>query len=267
MSFYSNRSWQPIAGRERYGNLDVLRGMALFGVLLVNLLSDFRVSLSEHILHFHTQPGLANHIVDILAAGLLEFKAITLFSVLFGAGIAIFAERADANGVSPTRFLMRRLAILLIVGLVHILLIWNGDILTLYAICGFLLLPLLRLSVRSLLFSAAVGIALSFVPWSFWPAETALHAMAVQAQRAYSTGTFLNVLTFHFAETKVLILPLLAGTLPKTLGLMALGAAVWRIGYISRPGASCSSFAIGGCSVWSCGNGCDDNERIFGVYR
>src|SRR4029453_12363951 len=65
--------------------------------------------------------------------------------LLFGAGLAVFGERAAGRGAGPTRFLARRLLVLFALGLCHLLLVWNGDILTLYAVCGLLMLPLHRL--------------------------------------------------------------------------------------------------------------------------
>src|SRR6266513_348502 len=101
MSYAASASvpWQPLAQTERYAALDVIRGISLFGVLLVNLLTLFRVSLFQHILTFHTHPGWANHLVDELVSGLVEFKAFTLFSLMFGVGVAIQAERAVTRGV------------------------------------------------------------------------------------------------------------------------------------------------------------------------
>ena len=131
----------PVPADERNVALDVLRGAALFGVLMVNLLVGFRVSLFEAIFTFHTHPGRANHAVDILIAWLFEFKALTLFSFLFGVGVGLQAERAAAHGMSAPRFFIRRFVGLLAIGLCHMLLIWNGDILTLYAVCGLLLIP------------------------------------------------------------------------------------------------------------------------------
>ena len=83
--------WQPVTLAERYPVIDVIRGISLFGVVLVNLITGFRVSLAEHILTFHTDPGWLNRAVDNLVAGLVEFKAFTLFSFLFGVGMAIGA--------------------------------------------------------------------------------------------------------------------------------------------------------------------------------
>src|SRR5690242_16484274 len=86
--------WQPVAQRERYPVLDVIRGVALFGVLLVNTETLFRVSLFRHMLQLHTEAGWMNHLVDVLLAGAFEFKAFSLFSLMFGVGFAIQAERA-----------------------------------------------------------------------------------------------------------------------------------------------------------------------------
>ena len=181
---------QPVAGAERIEALDVLRGVALLGVLLVNLLSDFRVPLAEHILTFHTGPGRLDRAVDVLVAALLEFKALALFSLSFGAGVGVLAERAGSRGVGVRRFLTRRFLVLLLLGLGHMNFVWNGDILTLYAVCGLLLLPLLRLPVAALVGAGVVAIAL---PWAFpfglpIPGEDGLRALAAEARRSLCPG-------------------------------------------------------------------------------
>jgi plasmid maintenance system killer protein len=163
----SDQRWQPTASDERYVALDVLRGLALFGVLLINLHTLFRVSLFEHILHFHTEPGTWNHVADVLLAGLLETKAVSLFSLMFGIGSAIQAERAAARGVNVTRFLVRRYLVLLALGLCHWCLIWNGDILTLYAVCGLLIVPFMRLPAWML--AVLGGKAARRIPRELWP--------------------------------------------------------------------------------------------------
>lgn len=230
-------SWQPVTQADRYASLDVLRGLALFGVLLVNLLGDFRVSLAEHILTFHTHPGWADRVVDVLVAALLEFKAFALFSMLFGVGMAIFAERAAVRHVGATRFLARRLLVLLLLGLCHLFLIWNGDILALYAVCGLLLLPVIRLPAPGLAIVGVAAVALSFaLPVGFlWPTDATLRDLVAQAARIYPEGGFGEILAYHWQETQLLILPLLAIALLRTWGLMALGAAAWRAGVVRDP--------------------------------
>jgi len=229
--------WQPAAPAERYSSLDVMRGAALFGVLMVNLLTGFRVSLFAHILRLPDVPGGLNSVVDTLTSGLLEFKALTLFSFLFGAGAAIQAERAAKRGIHTTRFLLRRFLVLMAIGLFHVLLIWNGDILVLYAVCGLLLVPLLRLPGKVLV---AIGAALLLLP-NFvslgipWPSAEAMRANAADATRIYGQGSWIEILKFRVPEARVFILPVLVSTLQRTLALMLLGVAAWRSGILRTP--------------------------------
>src|SRR4051794_3911779 len=99
---------RPVPSEDRYRHLDVLRGAALFGVLLVNLLMAFRVSLFQHLTAFHSHPRRLNYLVDSFVTAFVEFKALTLFSFLFGVGTAIQAERCAARGVLEKDFLVRR---------------------------------------------------------------------------------------------------------------------------------------------------------------
>jgi uncharacterized protein len=229
--------FQPVGEIGRYRYLDVLRGMALFGVLLVNLLTGFRISMFQHFAQFHTHPGRANFLMDTLVAAFVEFKAFTLFSFLFGVGTAIQAERSAARGVPVTPFLLRRFLVLMAFGLIHMFLLWNGDILLLYAVCGLLLLPTLRLSTRDLAILGLAAILLpSFVPVNFaYPSAAAVRAHVEAANRAYAHGDFLEILRFRASEAVRLILPLLWGVLPRTVGLMWWGVAAWRSGLLRQP--------------------------------
>jgi uncharacterized protein len=230
-------SWKPVTTDERHTHLDVLRGVALLGVLLVNLLVGFRVSLFQHILTFHTHPGWANHAVDNLMAWIFEFKAFALFSFLFGMGVGIQAERARLRGINVSGFFARRFAVLLAFGLCHMLLIWNGDILTLYAVCGFLLLPLINRSTWMVAISGVAAIALMFVPGLDvpFPSEGDLRIQAAEATRIYAQGSFSEIMVFRWREAWQFIAPLLLGSLPRTFGLMLLGIAAWRAGILKKP--------------------------------
>lgn len=233
----SDQRWQPTAIDQRYVSLDVLRGLALFGVLLINLHTLFRVSLFEHILHFHADSGRWNHVVDVLLAGLLETKAVSLFSLMFGIGSAIQAERAAARDVNVTGFLSRRYVVLLAFGLCHLLLIWDGDILALYAVCGLLIVPLLRLPTWMLAVLGVAGIVLRSVvdlPIPF-PSVSAMQAQALAATHVYGSGSVKDILAFRVRETGQFIVPLLMGFLPQTAGLMLCGIAAWRSGVVREP--------------------------------
>lgn len=129
----------PVAPHERQPLIDALRGLALAGVLLANLgylsLYDFTTDAAR--------AGMASAPFDLIALKAMEWlvnsKAITVFSLLFGLGFAIQLERAQARGAGGLRHYLRRLGWLLAIGLAHSYFIWWGDILTIYAAVGLLL--------------------------------------------------------------------------------------------------------------------------------
>jgi len=203
----------PTAPGERVLALDVVRGIALRGVLLINLQTLFRESLLSYILSRPTDAiSRTLHLV-------FEFKSMDLFCLCFGVGLAIQSTR-------PPSFLVRRFLVLLAFGLVHLFLIWNGDILTLYSIAGLLLIPFLRLPAIALLVLSALCF---YVPINFpLPTAQAMRAQAAEALRVYPSAGVLEVVRFRIAETLHFLLPLLLAFLPKTIGLMSLGVAIWR---------------------------------------
>jgi uncharacterized protein len=225
-------TWEPLPPSNRYVKLDLLRGFALFGVLLVNLLYFFRLSLFEPIQHFHTHPGGLNHAIDLLVAELLEFKAVTLFSLTFGIGVAVQSERAQNRGINMPVFLMRRFLVLLAFGLVHMVLISNVDILTLYALCGLLMILLLRLPSAVL---AVIGLASIYLPSVLHASLPPLANHAVNATRIYSQGDIIAITAFRWHETRDFIAPLLIMSAQRTFGVMLLGVALWRFGIIGKP--------------------------------
>jgi uncharacterized protein len=230
--------WQPVPPAERYAHIDIIRGLALGGVLLVNALTVFRLPLLEHILGAGGGQATLDSVVSRVVEAAVEFKALTIFSFLFGAGMAIQTERAGSGQGGVARLLARRLMWLLVFGAVHILLIFNGDILALYAVCGLLLLPLLRLPWQALFVLGAALIALpEIVPLpGRLPAENAAAAHIARAREIYGRHGFAEIVLFRWHETGTLILPLLAGILPRTAGLMLWGMAAWRCGVLPRPG-------------------------------
>lgn len=131
-------------GTERLPLIDALRGFALAGVLLVNLggfsLYYFMDDSARAALPSAGFDRWAGLLVQIFA----QDKALTLFSLLFGVGIAIQVEQAQSKGtgIGPV---VRRLAVLLAIGLIHAHLFWWGDILTIYAVLAFGVIVLRRL--------------------------------------------------------------------------------------------------------------------------
>jgi uncharacterized protein len=148
----------PIAATERVDVLDVLRGIAVLGILLVNV-----DSFIGHGFGLPAQRTATAARFDDAALFLVEFlvqgKFYCLFSFLFGVGFAVFIQRAAARGHDAPRLFKRRLVGLLLIGLMHTCLIWYGDILTNYAVIGFGLIPFLRRDDRAVLRTAALWLA------------------------------------------------------------------------------------------------------------
>ncbi len=150
----------PIAPEERIATLDILRGFALLGILIINT-QGFKAPSAGWRLDGPRFPGPLDRLVDwaVDAFGSGKFNAI--FSFLFGVGLTIQVERAEARGASFVRPYLRRLAVLLALGLAHGLLLWDGDVLHVYAVLGLALVPLRRVPDRVLF---ALVVALLLVP-------------------------------------------------------------------------------------------------------
>ena len=149
----------PVFLHERIDLIDVVRGFALFGVLLSNLvwittdvvLTDARLS------QLPTAP--LDRIVKPVVEFFVDHKFYTLFSFLFGLGFAIQLSRGEERRYNVVAVYGRRVSILAVIGLLHIAFIWYGDILLVYAIGGFGLLAVRHWNTR-LLVTLALALAL-----------------------------------------------------------------------------------------------------------
>ncbi|MDB6131559.1 MAG: hypothetical protein JWM04_2666 [Verrucomicrobiales bacterium] len=243
-----SESPQPVGIHDRIRELDVIRGFALFGVLLVNCLTLFRVSFAARLEGIPKPPLAPDHWTELIASYFFEFKAITLFSLLFGVGSAIQWEKATLRHISPFSFLTRRYLVLLFIGLIHMIFLWNGDILCLYAVCGLLILPLYGLSSRSLVIAGLALVILGFssITDGLFPSSLILEEDKGLATAVYSSGTYMDILRFRIQETGDIILPLLIITLPRTCGVFLLGAAAWKSGLLKNVERYRLSIALGG---------------------
>jgi uncharacterized protein len=244
----------PTDPSERIDTIDILRGMALFIVLIINTATEFRVSIFEQFLPGPKAAGIAGQLSEAVILA-LHTKGFIMFSLLFGVGLAIQFERLAGDDRRLT-LMFRRLAILLAIGLAHLFLIWNGDILTEYAIVGLAALPFLYgprwlLAAASAL-SIALYIASQLLPQiiSFPDAAWIIHHVE-QARRVYGGGSFTEILAFRIDEARY-IAPLHIYALPRTFGLFLLGAWVWRAGFF-RATASRKSFVVAACVMLAIG--------------
>ena len=135
---------RPLGVKGRIASLDFIRGIAVMGILAANIVGfgqpHFAALWPDA---FLVPRGRADDWLWLAQFVAIDGKMRGLFSLLFGAGMALFMDRAWDRGA--TRWLQaRRLAWLLLFGLAHFFLLWRGDILTTYALCGFVVLPMLR---------------------------------------------------------------------------------------------------------------------------
>ena len=163
----------------------------------------------------------------------IDLKAFALFSLLFGVGLAIQHDHLSADS-RRTALLVRRLMFLMVVGAVHLVLLWNGDILFEYAIAGFIVLPFLFCRLRTLILVATTLLALFLVssflpPIASMPSRAWMTATVAEATRIYGSGGFAEVLAFRVHELSG-FLPLHLFMFPRTVALMLIGAAAWRMG-------------------------------------
>lgn len=145
---------QPVRAEERILALDVLRGFAMFGVLIAYCMWSLGTVPAETY-------SVAERLIDAVLSLLVDGKMYTILAFLFGLGFSIQLGRAD-DDAAAIRTYRRRLLALAAIGLVHAFLLRNGDILLPYALTGFLLIPLRRSSDRALFLVA--GIALLVPP-------------------------------------------------------------------------------------------------------
>jgi uncharacterized protein len=129
----------PVAEAERLFAVDALRGFALLGILAMNIIAF----AWPFVVYSNPRRGAGFEGIDralwYLNHLVFEGKMMTIFSMLFGAGLVLMDQRAVARGASVRGVYYRRVLWLLAIGLIHAYLIWNGDILVLYAECGLFL--------------------------------------------------------------------------------------------------------------------------------
>jgi uncharacterized protein len=134
--------------------LDVLRGIALFGILMVNMMSFLSPILYFNPLQWWTSTG--DHLTYLMIDLFFRSSFYPLFSLLFGYSLMIFRERALAKALPFNRLILRRFSFLFMIGLIHVLFIWHGDILMVYAVIGFFTLPFLKMPPKLLLMFGSV---------------------------------------------------------------------------------------------------------------
>lgn len=230
----------PVAAGERLSILDSLRGFAILGILLVNM-HLFFAPLWETLLPIHWFPSALDEAASAAVTFFAQAKFYTLFSFLFGVGLAIQMRRAQARGRTIGRFWARRMTVLLAIGLVHGLLIWFGDVLALYALLGYPLLLFRTARPRTLLIWGAVLLAFPLVPMTAFAVlievarsvpryaadlDAATAGMGLQADAAlaaYRDGGYGALFAMRVSQWLTVWQYVLVGWFGNILGLFVLG--------------------------------------------
>lgn len=227
----SRRALEPVAPSERIAGLDVLRGWAMFGVLLSNL-NDW---------YDPTTPTRLDHALSFAQDWFIESRFYSLLVLLFGIGFAIQLTRARDRGLDLRVTYLRRSAVLLAFGLIHGLLIWHGDVLTSYALAGFALLMFRDATPRQMLaWGAALVVMSGYI-------GNHLHFALGQVVRvpevwvgngpppwAYAHGTWLEIQRQRYRDYSIWWGYFGLNTFFNTTGAFLLGAWAFRSGLAER---------------------------------
>lgn len=173
----------PIQSSERHIILDVLRGVALLGICLANFPEFSLYTFQTNDVTASMPTAGIDRVVRFLQYCFIDGKFYTLFSLLFGIGFSIIISHAAQKGANGFRVFYRRMLVLAFLGFLHLMFLWSGDILLLYALLG-MLLPLFRnVSNKGLLTVAAILLLFPVVVDAVTEvSEVRLSAPAVRAQ-------------------------------------------------------------------------------------
>ncbi len=255
----------PILGKSRIDSLDVLRGFALMGILIMNIQSFSMPSDAYFNPMAHGNVEGINALIWILGYIFVDMKFMAMFSMLFGAGIVLMSQHRDAAGTPVVALHYRRMLLLLLFGTIHAYLIWYGDILFTYAICGMVVFWARKWSIPVLVTSGAILIVVGsslFVMIGIGTyfsedvaaeirTENSSTAEELNAEIAAYRGTWID----HFPHRAEQAIGLQFFVLPtlffwRVSGLMLIGMALFKGGVLSA--AKSSTFYIkmallGGC--------------------
>ncbi|MFC7370139.1 DUF418 domain-containing protein [Fictibacillus iocasae] len=207
----------PVGEKERIRVLDVMRGSALLGILLVNMKSfsgpDSYIMFLSYEYWNESYNVAANVFLDFFVQG----NFITMFSFLFGFGMIIMKERVSLKKSKFLPFFIKRQFVLLLFGAIHVIFFWHGDILINYAVIGLAALLFIRLSPKTLFVTGLVILTLYAAlmtsatalyhatgePLKVQQKEDEKNATIIQEQIiVYSAGSFAEVMKERLSEWK-----------------------------------------------------------------
>jgi uncharacterized protein len=244
-----NTSFHPTSRSERIQSLDILRGFAILGILIMNIQS-YAMPGAAYLnpMAYGDMTGL-NKWVWILSHVFADQKFMSIFSILYGAGIILVTQNAEKKLGKSAGLHYRRTFWLLIIGLIHAHLIWYGDILVPYALCAFFLFLFRNARPSRLLITGIIFISihsLLYLMFGFslpgWPEESAAGARQawipdlelVNAEIQAVTGTLGEQIAHNSEQALMLeIFVFLMLFLWRAGGLMMVGMAFYKWGILT----------------------------------
>jgi uncharacterized protein len=232
--------------KQRHIILDALRGLALFGVCMANYSEFSLYSFLGSGVTGAMPTATVDRAVQYLQYIFIDGKFYTLFSLLFGIGFSIILRSAAQKRRNGLTIFYRRMATLFVIGLLHLIFLWAGDILILYAFLGFLLplfhnvsdKKLLQFAAFFLIFPIAIDAGIQFLGWNFSApvirATACFHKMFGITNETFATwlaqkDTYLDVLKFNTAGSFIRMQEFIEGNRAfKVLGLFVLGLYIGR---------------------------------------
>ncbi len=245
----------PTRAAERIVAIDILRGFALLGILIMNIQSFAMPAAAYSNPTVYGDLTGANRWVWTLSHIFADQKFMTIFSLLFGAGIVLVSGKLDARGQRAWGLHYRRTFWLLLIGLAHAYLLWSGDILVAYALCGFWVYWLRRLRPA---WQMALGILVVSIPALLLLAASLAPPETLQEQRAdwqpaaetiadevasYRGGWLAQMDARVPTTVEFQTVGLLFWALWRAGGLMLMGMALFRWGVLT--GRRARSFYVG----------------------
>ena len=237
---------QPIDLKNRIHSLDLLRGFAVLGILIMNITSFSQISMAY--MNPTIGAGLEGynqyfHAFNYIFA---YTRFMSIFSMLFGAGVVLFTQRIEAKGKRVAALHYKRMFWLLLFGLIHAYFIWVGDILVTYAICGSLVFFFRKKSIRTLFIMAVIlfliPISLKFMTYYGMPADALestfafFHPSAEQiaSQTQAMRGSYLEQMPLRVEDAiQIQTLVFMIEMFWRASAMMLLGMILYRKGILS----------------------------------
>jgi len=236
-------TYSPLAKKERITSVDFLRGIAIFGILVVNMPLMYQ-PITKMMLGPDTDLSIINYLSISFIKFFFEGKFYVIFSLLFGFGFSIFMNKSEDTNKPITAVYLRRLTVLLIFGILHVIFLWAGDILVFYSLFGFVLILFRNSTVKKIKTWAIVMFLIpsvfTFIIYSLLYLISSIPEVQqatnegiqnnlivlkdfyYDALQTYQNGTFVDLIKIRLKEYKSL-LPAIIFFYPVVLSMFLIG--------------------------------------------